>query len=179
MRAALCALMLCQPIAALAQVTDAQTAQIVALAESFSRSVLAGDSIEPSIDAMYPPFASAAAQADGFADAEAMFDQMRLGHAYSVGQLEVMSHEMIIDAAEFGQTGDWTWGLIPYAAQSRWRAGDQPDPPRSCTRLLVFGKDGAWYRHTMEFRSDLILRSIEPDLSFLDRPAPDCANGTS
>lgn len=166
------------PLPALAEVGAAERAQIIELAEAFSDGMGRANGIEVSIRYTHPRFAEVVADQFGIATTDELFNRMRNGYAHSTSQIEMISHDMQSDLARFGQTGYWSWGIVPYASQARW-IETQLEMPPNCNALFVFGRAGDWYMMALDGRSEDLLLIALPELTVVKDPAPQCAVGTS
>lgn len=166
------------PHIAIADVSEADRAQIVGVAQAFSENIKAGDGIEFSINTMHMQFARNAATTFGVQTADEVFGFMRQGYEMSKRLIEVVHHDVLADHAMYGETGNWTWGVVPYEVQLRVRISRQLTP-MTCNGLLVFGQDGLWFTHAISETADMILIATLPEFMDADLPTPTCTAGSS
>jgi hypothetical protein len=105
---------------------------------------------------------------------QALYDAMRLGYEQSKLLVVLVEHNVQADGAIFGETGQWTWGIVPFTSQIRYLETSAL-LPRECNAYLVFGFDGVWNAQTRDAFSDHILKATMPEFTFLDEPNPPCS----
>ncbi|WP_039019973.1 hypothetical protein [Halocynthiibacter namhaensis] len=140
-RFTLIAVILIFPLPLLAE--DTWQDDIIEIAKRFSDLAEQQEVIEYGIDYMYPEILVATARALNTSNGEAL-QAMRSGYETATATFEMRDHEAFVETAQFGVSGDWRWGAVPYQGTLVFRTTGDP-LPLGCSWLFVFGKNGDWF----------------------------------
>lgn len=138
-------------------------AEIFDIARTFSELAQKQDVMDYSLEYMHEQVLGAVANQLGQTNNEAL-QTMRAGYASSREVLEVISHDIFPQNAQFGETEGWKWGAVPYGSQMIFRSNDS-ELPSSCSWLLVFEDHERWFfnsAHSGSARTQALLASGLP-----------------
>lgn len=118
-------------------------AEIFDIASTFSELAQKQDVMDYSLEHMHEQVLEAVANQLGQTNDRAL-QTMRAGYASSRNAIEIVSHDIFPQNAQFGETEGWKWGAIPYGSQMVFRSNGS-ELPRSCSWLLVFEDHKRWF----------------------------------
>ena len=139
-------LLCCSLLLGLASVASSEEnwqAEILGITRTFSELAQKQDVMDYSLRHMHEQVLGAVANQLGQTNNEAL-QTMRAGYASSRDALEVFSHNIFPQNAQFGDTEGWKWGAVPYGSQMRFRSNGG-ELPSSCSWLLVFEDNERWF----------------------------------
>lgn len=117
--------------------------EILDIAQTFSELARDQDVMDYSLRHMHEQVLSAVANQLGQTNSETL-QTMRSGYASSRNVIEVLSHDIFPENAQFGEIEGWKWGAVPYGSQMIIRSTGT-ELPNSCSWLLVFEENERWF----------------------------------